>query len=106
MSEVGDMWREIKEDARRHKDEQEPYRMARLEWLLERGDVILVRRLGEYGYRLIHYEWPQRRYVDFWPRTSAIRTHDGRSMKGWTKLLKLLGINPMEWIDRTPEPST
>lgn len=71
--------------------------MARFERLLARDDVILLRRLGEHGYRLISYEWPQSQYVDFWPRTSRLRGQSGRTYTGWTQLLKVLGVPRGDW---------
>lgn len=73
------------------------YRMARLNWLLARGDIILLRTLPNAGVRLIHYEWPQSRYLDYWPETSTFRTGDDRAYKGWAKLLKMLDIGDDEW---------
>ena len=96
MSDSADLWRAVRDERRAKLDTLEPKRMDRLERLLDRDDVILLRRLGHHGYRLIHYDWPQSRYVDFWPRTSTIR-YKGQTDKGWIRLLKILGVPRKGW---------
>lgn len=92
MSEVAEFWRDVHAESKRWKDSKEQYRVERLFKMLEDFDeIILLRELGPYGYRLMHFEWPQSHYVDYWPRTGAIR-YQGETHKGWIKLLKILGI--------------
>lgn len=105
MSDVGEMWIAVRKERRERLDTIEPERMERFARLANHPDVIVLRRLGEYGYRLCHYDKPQSEYVDFWPRTSSVRVHDGQCFKGWVKLLRALGVRRGEWERPTPTDS-
>ena len=104
MNETNEMWRGVKEARRKRLDDLEDFRTARFLRLLdEHPEIIMLRRLGRYGYRVVHYDRPQSQYVDFWPRTSAIRTWDGRSLKGFIKLKRTLGLSTTR--DTQPGPT-
>lgn len=97
MGDAGAVWRAAREARREKRHATVQHRRARFERLTEHPDVIVLQRLGPHGYRLIHFEWPQSRYVDFWPTTSAILTSDGRRLKGWVKLLREVGVPRGPW---------
>lgn len=84
--------------------ETERFRTQRLMEFLEAfPEIILLRTVGDYGYRLLHYEMPRREAIDYWPITSRWRKvydNEGPTYRGWIGLLKALGVNPKEWRKR------
>lgn len=97
MGDSGDVWRSAKAERRRVREVTTSRRFKRFQRLAQHPEIIVVRELGSSGYRLIYYDDPVSRYVDFWPSTSTFRDYRGRKGKGWVRLLKRLGIERGPW---------
>ena len=93
MSDSAEMWRTVKEKRKARLDESHDQRVMKLTLMLaNHPELVLVRELGAHGVRLSRVDWPEGKFIDFWPRTLRSGTHDGTYAKGWTPLLRYLGV--------------
>lgn len=84
---------DIKAQRRERTEANRAFRRARFQKLIDHPDIIVLRTLSGNGSRIMHYEWPRSKYIDFWPASCTYKWSDGRTGEmEWRRLLRRLNI--------------